>query len=86
MNPDNAIFVENDTEEDINNLAYDIEKNGLLHNLVVFEVMEKNAEGRGEKRAYMLLSGERRYKAIKKLKLESLPIKQLWAAVLSQRG
>lgn len=67
LNPDNAIFVENDTEEDINNLAYDIEKNGLLHNLVVFEVMEKNAEGRGEKRAYMLLSGERRYKAIKKL-------------------
>ena len=43
LNPDNAIFVENDTEEDINNLAYDIEKNGLLHNLVVFEVMEKNA-------------------------------------------
>ena len=29
LNPDNAIFVENDTEEDINNLAYDIEKEWL---------------------------------------------------------
>ena len=67
LNPDNQIFVENDTDEDIKNLAFDIEKNGLLHNLVVFEVTEKDAVNGGEKRAYMLLSGERRFKAIKKL-------------------
>ena len=65
LNPDNGIFVENDTDEDIKNLAYDIEKNGLLHNLVVFETTEKESEE--EKKVYMLLSGERRYKAIKRL-------------------
>lgn len=65
LNPDNGIFAENDTDEDIKNLAYDIEKNGLLHNLVVFETTEKESEE--EKKVYMLLSGERRYKAIKRL-------------------
>lgn len=67
LNPDNQIFVENDTDEDIKNLAFDIEKNGLLHNLVVFEMTENDIVSGGEKRVYMLLSGERRFKAIKKL-------------------
>lgn len=87
LNPDNAIFVENDTEEDINNLAYDIEKNGLLHNLVVFEVMEKMPRV-GEKSeptcSFPANADIRPSRSC--MKEESLPIKQLRAAVLSQRG
>ena len=67
LNPDNKVFVENDTDEEISNLAYDIEKNGLLHNLVVFETTEKDPATGMEKKVYMLLSGERRYKAMHKL-------------------
>ena len=88
LNPDNAIFVENDTEEDINNLAYDIEKNGLLHNLVVFEVMSPPARppvSRGKiLRAFPANADIRPSRSC--MKEESLPIKQLRAAVLSQRG
>lgn len=58
LNPDNAIFNVNDAEEDTVRLAEDIKRNGLLHNLVVFPLQENG------KTVYMLLSGERRYKAL----------------------
>lgn len=60
-NPDNEIFREIDDDEDIRILADDIKRNGLLHNLVMFPSTE---EGRG---VYVLLSGERRYRALKLL-------------------
>lgn len=60
-NPDNAIFRQADTEEDIKTLAEDIDRNGLMHNLVVFPQV---VDG---KTKYVLLSGERRYLAIKSL-------------------
>ncbi|WP_455501020.1 ParB/RepB/Spo0J family partition protein [Gemmiger sp.] len=58
LNPDNEIFRSLDTEEDTETLANDIDRNGLLHNLVVFP----RADGKATK--YVLLSGERRYKAL----------------------
>lgn len=58
LNPDNEIFRQLDDEEDIRVLAEDIERNGLLHNLVVFPKRE------GTTIHYVLLSGERRYKAL----------------------
>lgn len=58
MNPDNEIFRQMDTEEDIETLAADIDRNGLLHNLVVFPRSE------GKITRYVMLSGERRYKAL----------------------
>lgn len=58
LNPDNEIFRQMDTEEDIETLAGDIDRNGLLHNLVVFPRSE------GKATRYVLLSGERRYKAL----------------------
>lgn len=58
LNPDNEIFRQMDTAEDIETLAADIDRNGLLHNLVMFP----RTEGRATK--YVLLSGERRYKAL----------------------
>ena len=61
LNPDNEIFREMDDDEDIDILAEDISRNGLLHNLVVIPQQE---DGRT---VYMLLSGERRYRAIKRL-------------------
>lgn len=60
-NPDNEIFREIDDDEDIRILADDIKRNGLLHNLVMFPSTE---EGRD---VYVLLSGERRYRALKLL-------------------
>lgn len=57
MNRDN-IFSTNDTEESINELAKNIEENGLLHNIVVTEI---------EPDKYLLISGERRTKAVKAL-------------------
>lgn len=57
-NDDNAIFRSLDDEEDIRRLAEDIKRNGLLHNLVVFP------EQHGKETVYVLLSGERRYKAL----------------------
>ena len=63
-NPDNEIFREIDDDEDIRILADDIKRNGLLHNLVMFPSTE---EGRED---YVLLSGERRYRALKLLVAE----------------
>ena len=57
-NPDNALYRELDTEEDIALLADDIRRAGLLHNLVVFP-----KTGVGGK--YVLLSGERRLRALR---------------------
>ncbi len=57
-NPDNEIFRQLDKPEDIAALAEDIKRNGLLHNLVVFPEKEDG------KTVYVLLSGERRYKAL----------------------
>ena len=59
-NPDNALYRELDTEEDIALLADDIRRAGLLHNLVVFP-----KTGVGGK--YVLLSGERRLRALRLL-------------------
>ena len=36
VNADNEIFRQADTQEDIVQLAEDIQRNGLMHNLVVF--------------------------------------------------
>lgn len=58
LNPDNKIFRQNDDKEDIEILAEDIKRNGLLHNLVVFPEQEEG------KIVYVLLSGERRYRAL----------------------
>lgn len=60
-NPDNEIFREKDDDEDIRILADDIKRNGLLHNLVMFPSTEEGRE------VYVLLSGERRYRALKLL-------------------
>lgn len=60
-NPDNEIFREIDNDEDIRILADDIKRNGLLHNLVMFPSTEEGRE------VYVLLSGERRYRALKLL-------------------
>lgn len=60
-NPDNEIFREIDDDEDIRILADDIKRNGLLHNLVMFTSTEEGRE------VYVLLSGERRYRALKLL-------------------
>lgn len=60
-NPDNEIFREIDDDEDMWILADDIKRNGLLHNLVMFPSTEEGRE------VYVLLSGERRYRALKLL-------------------
>lgn len=60
-NLDNEIFREIDDDEDIRILADDIKRNGLLHNLVMFPSTEEGRE------VYVLLSGERRYRALKLL-------------------
>ena len=60
-NPDNEIFRKIDDDEDIRILADDIKRNGLLHNLVMFPSTEEGRE------VYVLLSGERRYRALKLL-------------------
>lgn len=60
-NPDNEIFREIDDDEDIRILADDIKRNGLLHNMVMFPSTEEGRE------VYVLLSGERRYRALKLL-------------------
>lgn len=57
INKDN-IFSSNDTEESIAELAKNIEENGMLHNIVVSEI---------EPDKYLLISGERRTKAVKLL-------------------
>lgn len=60
-NPDNEIFRNLDEENDIRIMAEDIKRNGLMHNLVVFPTEEEGRE------VYVLLSGERRYRALKYL-------------------
>ena len=57
-NPDNQLFRVMDDDEDIRILAEDIKRNGLMHNLVVFP------EQREEGMVYVLLSGERRFRAL----------------------
>ena len=57
INQDN-IFSSNDTEESIAELAKNIAENGLLHNIVVAET---------EPGKYLLISGERRTRAVKYL-------------------
>ena len=53
LNPDNAIFRQLDTDEDVETLANDIDRNGLMHNLVVYPRTD------GKQTKYVLLSGER---------------------------
>lgn len=57
-NPDNQIFRAMDDDEDIRILAEDIKRNGLMHNLVVFPEQEEGST------VYVLLSGERRFRAL----------------------
>ena len=59
-NPAND-YRETDNEESIRSLAEDIDRQGLLHNLVVSEKVEN-----GET-TYLLISGERRLRAIRLL-------------------
>ena len=60
LNPDNDIYRQMDEESDVQLLAEDIRRSGLLHNLVVCP--KEGAGGR-----FVLLSGERRLKALKLL-------------------
>ncbi len=55
LNPQND-YSEADTDEEIEELALDIERNGLLHNIVV-------SDRTADLGAYLILSGERRYRA-----------------------
>lgn len=57
LNQDN-IFNDCDSDENIAELAQNLKENGLLHNIVVLETAPKK---------YLLISGERRYKAAKYL-------------------
>ena len=68
-NPDNQIFRVMDDDEDIRILAEDIKRNGLMHNLVVFP------EQREEGMVYVLLSGERRFRALNYLQEKHLCLK-----------
>lgn len=61
LNPDNEIFRDMDEAEDIITLAEDIKRNGLLHNLVVFPSTEDGQP------VYVLISGERRFRALQHL-------------------
>lgn len=58
LNPLNEMFRSLDEEEDIRILAEDIQRNGLMHNLVVYPA------GEGRESRYVMLSGERRWKAL----------------------
>ncbi|MCQ2432096.1 MAG: ParB N-terminal domain-containing protein [Clostridia bacterium] len=55
VNPQND-YAEGDSEEDIIELAMDIERNGLLHNIVVSDRTQESGQ-------YLILSGERRFRA-----------------------
>lgn len=57
MNEDN-VFSANDTDEEIQSLAENIKENGLIHNITVAETAPDQ---------YLLISGERRTKAMKYL-------------------
>ena len=56
LNPEND-YSADDTDEEIEELAHDIERNGLLHNIVVSDRTREIGK-------FVILSGERRYKAI----------------------
>lgn len=56
LNPENDYSTE-DTDEEIEELARDIERNGLLHNIVVSDRTRETGK-------FVILSGERRYKAV----------------------
>ncbi|MBR5870259.1 MAG: ParB N-terminal domain-containing protein [Clostridia bacterium] len=56
LNPEHDYSAE-DTEEEIEELARDIERNGLLHNIVVSDRTRETGK-------FVILSGERRYKAV----------------------
>ena len=56
LNPEND-YSDEDTDEEIEELARDIERNGLLHNIVVSDRTKESG-------TFMILSGERRYKAV----------------------
>lgn len=56
LNPEND-YSADDTEEEIEELAHDIERNGLLHNIVVSDRTRETGK-------FVILSGERRYKAV----------------------
>ena len=62
MNDDN-VFSINDTEEEIKSLAENIKENGLIHNITVAEVAPDQ---------YLLISGERRTRAVKSLGRETI--------------
>ncbi len=66
LNPQNDYSGE-DTDEDIRELANDIERNGLLHNIVVSDHTKSSTDTAGIAGVYMILSGERRYKAVRLL-------------------
>ncbi|MGL5152164.1 MAG: ParB N-terminal domain-containing protein [Clostridium sp.] len=48
--------------KNLDDLTRSIEENGLMHNIEVLEVLD------GEKKSFKILSGERRYQAIKRLR------------------
>lgn len=56
LNPEND-YSADDTDEEIEELAHDIERNGLLHNIVVSDRTREIGK-------FVILSGERRYKAV----------------------
>lgn len=72
-NPQNDYALE-DTEADIRELAQDIQRNGLLHNIVV------SRHGEGD---YLLLSGERRVRAYHLLQREE-PNDARWGEIYAQ--
>lgn len=81
MKPSNIIlnplndYNEEDSDTDIEELAKDISRNGLIHNLVVSYREKENS--------YVLLSGERRLRAIK-LNAEKNPNDERWQEVYVQ--
>lgn len=60
---DDNVFNIDDSDESIAELAQNIEENGLLHNIVVVEIKDNQ---------YLLISGERRTKAMKYLGKETI--------------
>lgn len=60
---DDNVFNIDDSDESISELAQNIEENGLLHNIVVVETKDNQ---------YLLISGERRTKAMKYLGRETI--------------
>ena len=60
---DDNVFNIDDSDESIAELAQNIEENGLLHNIVVVETKDNQ---------YLLISGERRTKAMKHLGRETI--------------